>query len=126
MKAEYARFFFMIETEFGDMPVQAVEELGSRAVFETWRNSMTDTPRQADKAWSALKRVFSFAVASERLKRNPCVGGKHLWKGSRAEIIWSDAEIALFKARTGYPCSSPDARIVDRAAARRPVAAAMV
>lgn len=83
----------------GRMPVEAIEELGSRSIFEEWRDGMAPTPVKAKLAWAVVRRLFSFSVEAELLRRNPCTGSSGYFAASRREIIWSDSEIALFKAR---------------------------
>lgn len=95
----YRPFLNKIEKKFGSMPFPAVEELGSRQVFEDWRDTMADRPRTADLAWTVLKLLFSYATEKEMLKRNPCLGGGRKAKsGTRKDIIWTDAEIAALSA----------------------------
>ncbi len=87
-----------IEDAFGDMPIAAVEERGSRALFMEWRNEMADRPRTADLAWSVLQRIMSFGVQMEMLDRNPCENaGRLADSGTRREKIWGPAEIARMR-----------------------------
>lgn len=100
-KRDYDPFLADLKSKFGDMPIAALNEPGPRADFKNWRETMSATPRKADRAWSVAKRVFSWAVDMELIMRNPCAGGGHLWKGSRADIIWSDEQIDTAKAHLG-------------------------
>lgn len=92
---DYDPFLAQLSSEFGDMPIIALNEHGARAVFKDWRDTMAQTPRKADRAWAVVKRVFSWALDMELIIRNPCSGGGRLWKGTRADIIWQDEHIAL-------------------------------
>jgi integrase len=48
-----------------------------------------------------LSRVCSYGVDPlGSLTTNPCIGIKHLYKGDRSEIIWTDAEIDKLKTAT--------------------------
>lgn len=51
-KKDYLRYIKLIEEEFGDMPIGALEEPGARGEFKEWRDGMADNPRKADYAWS--------------------------------------------------------------------------
>ena len=94
---DYRRYIGMIENEFGTLPIEAIEDRGSRGLFMEWRDRMAATPRKADLAWSVLQRVLSIAVDRERIMRNPCEGGGRLAEtGTRREIIWTDEQIAKF------------------------------
>lgn len=92
---DYDPFLAQLSSEFGDMPIIALNEHGARAVFKDWRDTMAQTPRKADRAWSVVKRVFSWALDMELIIRNPCSGGGRLWKGTRADIIWHDEHLAV-------------------------------
>lgn len=98
-KRDYLRYIKIIEDRFGTMPIEAVEERGSRAVFMDWRQEMAKNPRKADLAWSVLQRIFSVALDQERITRNPCEGGGRLAEtGTRREIIWTREQQEKFKA----------------------------
>lgn len=84
---------------FGDMPIIALEEHGARTIFKEWRNTLATRPRQADMAWSVIRRVFSWALDGEKIKRNPCTRGGRLYNGSRADIIWTDDQISTVKQK---------------------------
>ncbi len=100
-KRDYDPFLADLSKQFGDMPTLALNEHGPRAIFKGWRETMSANPRKADRAWAVAKRVFSWAVDMELIIRNPCAGGGHLWKGSRADIIWTDEQIDAAKAHLG-------------------------
>lgn len=94
----YKPFMKAIEKKFGTMPLEAIEEHGSRALFMEWRETMADRPRTADLAWSVLQRIMAFGVDKERLKRNPCEkAGRLAETGTRREKVWSPADIEGFK-----------------------------
>lgn len=100
---DYERVLGAIEKEFHDLPLAAVEERGSRALFIEWRNSMSDRPRSADLAMSVLRRILSYAQDHELILRNPVLDVKKLWSGSRADIIWRDEDIAKVIASAPGP-----------------------
>lgn len=97
-RKDYTRYISLIENKFGTMPLAALAEHGARALFKDWRQSMAETPRKADIAWSVLQRIFSVALDDERITRNPCeAAGRLAESGTRKEIIWTAVEKALMQ-----------------------------
>ncbi len=99
-KKDYGRYVSMIEREFGDMPVAAVEDPKARGVFKEWRDGMAQTKRKADYAWSVLNRILSWAADRALIDHNPCTRGGRLYKGGdRTEIIWEASDIEQLFAK---------------------------
>ncbi|MEH2510182.1 integrase [Nitrobacteraceae bacterium AZCC 1564] len=93
-KKDYLRYIKLIEDEFGDMPLEAVEEPGARGEFKSWRDGMADNPRKADYAWTVLARIFSVAKDRGRISINPCERGGRLYEsGDRLDKVWSEGSI---------------------------------
>ena len=83
-----------------------------RPVIRQWRNKWADKPRTADYALQVLSRVLAHAVDPlGRIAGNPCKGIKRLYSSDRSEIIWTEADIAEFKA----VCTRELAHAVDLA-----------
>lgn len=80
--------------ELGSMPLTATEDLRCRAEFQHWREGFLASPRGADMAWTAIKRVFNFGIESGRVRHNPCQGGKRFYQNDRSDVIWTDQELA--------------------------------
>ena len=55
--------------------------------------------RQADYAWVVLARVLSWGMDRGLVAANPCARGGRLYRGSRAEKIWTAADEAAFLER---------------------------
>ncbi len=49
-KRAYTAYLRMIESEFGDMPLEALSDPEVRGEFKRWRDGMAGTPRKADYA----------------------------------------------------------------------------
>jgi integrase len=66
-----------------------------------WRDRVASNSgrRQADYAWSVLARVLSWARDRGLITDNPCSRGGRLYRGSRAEKIWTAADEAAFFKR---------------------------
>lgn len=93
-RRDYERQLETIRTEFGNMPVHAVEARGSRRMFLKWRDdTMKDTPRTADMHIALLSRLFSWAKGEEIILRNPLEEVERLHSGTRRDSIWSDEQL---------------------------------
>jgi integrase len=97
-KRAYSAYLGMIETEFGDMPIEALSDPEVRGEFKRWRDGMRDRPRKADYAWATLARVLSVAHDRGRISLNPCQRGGRLYEADRLEKIWTEDDIARFLA----------------------------
>jgi integrase len=87
-----------IEEEFFDMPLAALGK-GSRKTILEWRDRFADTPRAADMLLAVFRTIISFAVDREDIEHNPLEGVTKLSDPTRRDIIWTDEQIATFKAK---------------------------
>lgn len=92
-RKDYERIVEVIRAEFSDLPRRAIEARGARTLFMDWRDTMAATPRSADYHMAVLASILAFAADREIILRNPLLEVKHLSKGSRADIIWRQADI---------------------------------
>lgn len=98
-KLDYVRQIKLIERDFADFPLSAMTDRRTRGIFKAWREHLADTSRrQADYAWVVLARVLSFGMDRGLVAANPCTRGGRLYRGSRAEKIWTAADEAAFLA----------------------------
>lgn len=94
-KAGYIRCIKRIETDFGSMPIKALASPQVRRVFLDWRDRMGATqPRQADYRFAVLARIMSWAYDRRIIPANPCERPGRLFSSSRADVIWTDEQIA--------------------------------
>ncbi|WP_238121742.1 MULTISPECIES: tyrosine-type recombinase/integrase [unclassified Xanthobacter] len=94
---DYVRQIKKIEAEFIDFPLSALADRRSRAVFMEWRDQLAaNSRRQADYAWSVLARILSWAHDRGLVVANPCTRGGRLYRGSRAENVWTAYDEAQF------------------------------
>lgn len=91
---DYLRFLKLIENEFGDMPIAALDDPEARGEFKAWRDGFADRPRTADYLWTVLARVFSVAKDRGRITLNPCERGGRLYEAERSDKVWTEADIA--------------------------------
>jgi integrase len=100
-RKDYARYLGLVEQEFGDMPLGALSDPRARGDFMTWRDTMVNTPRKADFAYTVLARVFSFAKNRGRIATNPCERGGRLYSADRVDALWT--EELTGRALSGLP-----------------------
>lgn len=87
----------LLEAEFGSMPVKALESPKVRGVFITYLERLAVlTQRKADNRRSVLSAVLFYVQDKSRKSRNPRDRFERLHKANRADIIWTDLDIARF------------------------------
>lgn len=103
-----------IEDHFGNLKTRQFERADKILPnVRRWRGKFAATPRTADYGMQVLSRVLAYAVDPlGELGRNPCEGIKQLYSASRADVIWTDDDIARVKPH----CSKEVAWAVDLAA----------
>jgi integrase len=84
---------------FGDLRIVQFDRPEKiRPVIRRWRNQWANKPRTADYGMQVLSRLLSHAVDPlGKIASNPCEGIKQLYSSNRAEIIWTDSDIADLK-----------------------------
>lgn len=94
-QAQWRRWLDRIDDEFGTLAAAGMDDRRVKKDIVAWRDTWRATPRQADYAMQVLKRVLSFAVDRGDLDFNRAKGIKSIsLKAQRAELIWSDEDIA--------------------------------
>jgi integrase len=100
-RRSYAALITRIEKAFVDFPLAALTDRRTRGIFKAWRDRIAADAgrRQADYAWTVLARVLSWSLDRGLIAANPCERGGRLYRGSRAEKIWTAADEAAFLER---------------------------
>jgi integrase len=100
-RRSYVPLIKRIEKSFGDFPLSALTDRRTRGVFLAWRDGLASSAgrRQADYAWSVLALVLSWSLDRGLVAANPCVRGGRLYRGSRRDNIWTEADEAAFLKR---------------------------
>jgi integrase len=100
-RRSYVPLIKRIEKAFGDFPLTAMTDRRTRGVFMAWRDriAIESGRRQADYAWAVLARVLSWGVDRGLVAANPCERGGRLYRASRSDKVWTDADEAVFLAR---------------------------
>jgi integrase len=98
-RKDYQRILASICKKFGDCPVEVLKDKRVRGDFLAWRDEIAQgSPRQADYTISVFARVLSWAKDRALIAENPLERPKRVWKGSRAEKVWSDEDESKFLA----------------------------
>lgn len=97
-RRSYVALIKRIEAKFGDFPLSALTDRRSRGEFMAWRDKIAVESglRQADYAWTVLARLLSWAWNRGLVAANPCEKGGRLYRGSRADKIWTADDEATF------------------------------
>jgi integrase len=99
-QSDYIGKIKIIEKTFRDFPLAAMTDVRTRGVFKAWREKLAlSSRRQADYTWVVLARVLSWGLDRGLVATNPCTRGGRLYRGSRAEKIWTPADEAAFLER---------------------------
>lgn len=114
-KATWSVWFDRIDEHFGDLhTAQFNRPEKIRPLIIRWRNQFEQTPDAADTGICVLSRILSHAVDPLCLiGTNPCARIKKLGGTNRADLVWSDADIARLKEH----CSPELAHAIDLAVA---------
>src|SRR5215471_19346846 len=87
----------VIEPEFADFPLSALPDKRTRGIFLDWRDRLAlKSRRQADYAWTVLARVLSWSKDRGHIEANPCERGGRIYRGSRADKIWTEDDETQF------------------------------
>lgn len=106
-QADYRRIIERLEREFGDFPLAALGDPRARAVFLDWRDRRaSEAPRRADYEFSVLARILAWALDRRLILVNPIERAGRVWRGSRREFIWTEADEAAF-----MQAASPEMRL---------------
>jgi integrase len=99
-KVEYRRMLTKAESEFGDMPIAALDDAQVRRDFMDWREkvSRASGEREADNRLSAVSAMLTWAVERGHISANHLRGFKRLYHADRSEIIRLPEHIAAFMA----------------------------
>jgi integrase len=101
-RRNWTRWLDRIHERFGDLPTSAFDRPDLiRKHIRQWRAEWVATsgPRAGDYGVQVLSRVLSYAIdPMGKITANPCEGIKHVYRNERADIIWTDADIATLKA----------------------------
>lgn len=84
-----------IREHFGTLSIRQFDRPAIKPEIRRWHHAKKGTPRAADTGLQALSRVLSFGRAEGKLGTNQCEGMAYLHKSNRADLIWTDDQIAV-------------------------------
>lgn len=122
-RKDYRRLIKIIELEFGDFPLAAIEDRRTRGEFLAWRERRAiKSRRQADYAFAVLARILSWAHNRGLVPINPCERPGRLYRAARTKNVWTDADEKAFHAKAPihlrFPVGAPLRAALDAARAR--------
>jgi integrase len=89
----------LIEDKWGDVPLSVWSDPRMVAKVVAWRDSRAATPRAADIGVTTLRALLEFGRLRGRVAINVAAGIPALYRnGHRAEIVWTEEDIARFTA----------------------------
>lgn len=93
----WSRRLDLIEEKWGETPLSLWSDPRMVAKVVAWRDTAQNTPREADYRITVLKAMLEWLRLRGRVTVNVAAGVPQLYEGgNRAEIIWTDADIAAF------------------------------
>ena len=104
-RRSYIALIKRIEAKFGSFPLSAMTDRRTRGVFMAWRDELAidSGRRQADYAWSVLALILAWALDRGLVAANPCEKGGRIYRGSRADKVWTaDDEAAFLKGAPAH------------------------
>lgn len=101
----YRAYLKLAVAEFGDVPLDVLQDPRMRGDIKEWRDTFAANPRKADYAWTCVARVLSFAKDRGRISTNVCERGGRLYRSDRRDKIWSEGDLtALFAVASIEVC----------------------
>lgn len=105
-QAEWRRWLDRIElADIATIPTKALNDPAVKADLMDWRDTYADRPRTADYGAQVLSRVLSWSMSRGLLTLNAMDGAGTLYKGDRAEKIWTEADLSAFDAKASVEVS---------------------
>ncbi|QXT36882.1 tyrosine-type recombinase/integrase [Sphingomonas sanguinis] len=99
-RADYKKMIAIIDKEYGDFPLAALDDRRTRPEMLAWRDRLAVTSaRQADYAWAVLARVFSWALDRGLITAHPARAGGRTYRASRSTNVWTAEDEAAFYAK---------------------------
>jgi integrase len=97
-QSEYRRLLTAAESEFGNLPLAALDDPRVRKDFLDWREKVARASgeREADNRLSAISAMLTWAVDRGQANANYLRGFRRLYHADRSEIIWLPEHIASF------------------------------
>jgi len=96
-RAGYVQRLRKIEPKWGDLPIRLLSARPVRGDMLAWRDEIAaKTPREADYCLTVLALILAWAYHRGMTDANPLERPGRVWRGSRAEFVWTDEQCADF------------------------------
>lgn len=95
-RRDYAALLDLIGERFGPAPLAAFDDPRIRGVALRWRDRIA-SPKRRDYAWTVLRLVVAWGVDRGWLRAHHLQRGGRTYRVARAEIVWTEAELAAFE-----------------------------
>lgn len=96
-RRDYIKHIEKIEKEFGNFPIAALDDRRARDEFLTWRDRLAlNSHRQAEYTFVVFALILAWAKDRGKISHNPLEKMGRIYRGSRNEIIWTDADEEAF------------------------------
>jgi integrase len=105
-KSDYLKDLAKIEREFGDLPLDALDDPRVTHDFLRWRDRMAKGQpkgRQAQGAWSMLMRLLNWSRGRGLTTYRTPERVDRIYKADRSEKIWLDEDISVFMSVAQQP-----------------------
>ncbi len=98
-KSDYRKIILIIKRQFGDLPIQALEDRRCRHDFLNWQNELAKKSlRQADYVFAVFKLVLQWSLDHDLIKFHPLEKVDKLYKSDRIDKIWTRDDESRFLA----------------------------
>ncbi len=91
----------VIARKWGRALLRTIDEPEMIGRVSKFHESMRDTPRKADTMLQVMSALCEFGITQRRLRFNPAASIKPMWRSSRADLIWTYADLCQFAQHVG-------------------------
>lgn len=95
---DYRKWALRFAAEFKDDPVAIFEEPASRGEVNEWRQQWAHSAKQFDYAGTVVTLVLNWARDAGKIAEHHCDRLPKAYKADRAEVVWTEADLATFTA----------------------------
>ncbi|MEL6978983.1 MAG: tyrosine-type recombinase/integrase [Pseudomonadota bacterium] len=93
-RSDYRTWLERFGEKFSAAPVVVLQDRRFKADVAAWRDQWSHSPKQAQYAWTIVKRLASWAEDRGLITAHVIRGGTNLYKADRAELVWTPEDIA--------------------------------
>lgn len=98
-KKNYRRWVDKAVEEFGDASLRLFNDVRMRGEVMKYRDKWSASPRQSHYAIQVLSRVLAWGMQRGLVAQNPAASVPSLYKANRADVIWTEKEIAAVETK---------------------------